>query len=708
MSTITMNIKYIRPQLVIFFLSINCMMVHAEEKIELKAITVTGQQDDVSTRRDAATQKVIIERKEIESLGVSTIGEVLSRLPGVELKGGVNRARGMSRDAVQILIDGERQVGGSGGLLDRLPAEQLERVEILRGSSAEFGGASALTVNLVTKKVIAKRSTAFKFGLGKRGDEPNAEFSWTENGGTDNFAWSLPFTSNLRHSPINSSAIRQFSASGVNEFWQEEEARGVSKMGHHTFSPRFTWKSGLDNLTVSPMLFYGPSENKSQTIVMPNINPGGGGGFANLGNRDLQESGTHRMWRLRTEGVKYTNYGKLSGRMAFNNGKSALDTTRDIRDATNVLTRFEESTRTTNKEFNTALRIDQSFFDTHLLSSGVEFVKVRREDAQLFGGGFAGIGNHRATSSDRILWLQDDWTPKDTITLTTGIRVENMEIAAEDISRKRTGVLPSIAVRWQPSDRWVLRTSLGAGMKMPKLDEISNATIRSLGPNTPVEADRRGNANLSPERNVNFEAVVEHYLPQDAGVIGANIYVRATSDFIERRVQQEGVRWVDRPFNEGDALHYGIELDAKIPMDNFGWKGATLKSHLTLPYGRVDDERLGMTRMARDTPRYILNLGLEQSLPKLNSTYGITTVISGRSETHIPNEQSGFTESITMVDAYWRYKLSPTYNIRFTARNLLKADTRKQNRFMQGIDDWQLASDDNVMRRFMVSLEGQW
>jgi hypothetical protein len=60
------------------------------------------------------------------------------------------------------------------------------------------------------------------------------------------------------------------------------------------------------------------------------------------------------------------------------------------------------------------------------------------------------------------------------------------------------------------------------------------------------------------------------------------------------------------------------------------------------------------------------------------------------------------------MDAYWRYKLSPTYNIRFTARNLFKADTRKKNRFMQGIDDWQLASDDNVMRRFMVSLEGQW
>jgi outer membrane receptor for ferrienterochelin and colicin len=112
--------------------------------------------------------------------------------------------------------------------------------------------------------------------------------------------------------------------------------------------------------------------------------------------------------------------------------------------------------------------------------------------------------------------------------------------------------------------------------------------------------------------------------------------------------------------------------------------------------------------MARDMPQYVLNFGLEQSISKWKSTYGITTVISGRSETSISNEQRGFAESITMVDAFWRYKLSPTYNVRFTARNLLKADTRRQNRFVQGVDDWLLATDDNVMRRFMVSLEGQW
>jgi outer membrane receptor for ferrienterochelin and colicins len=683
-----------------------CFSAHAEEKLELESVTVTDEQDADSMRREAATQKVIVERNEIESFGVSTIGEVLSRLPGVELKGDLLRARGMSRDSVQILIDGERLVGGLSGVLSRLPAEQIERVEILRGSSAEFGGASALTVNIVNKKTVAKRSTSLKFGWGKRGDEPNSEFSWTENGGSDHFSWSLPFTSNRRNAPVNASTIRQFSASGINAFKQEEQIRGVSKMDHHSFSPRFTWKNGLDNLTLTPMLFYGPSENINESNVTPNIDSIGG--FSNLGNRDIRDTGRNRLWRLRAEGIKYTSQGKLSGHIAFNEGKNTLDTIREIRDVENVSSRFNESTLTRTNEVNAAIRFDQSFFDTHLFSSALEFVKNRREDAQSFTGAFNAIGDHRASSRDEIAWVQDDWAPNDSLTLTTGLRLENMVVAAEEVTQKRTGLLPSIALRWQPSNQWVIRTSLGAGMKMPKLDEINNATIRSLGPNTPVEPDRRGNPNLTPERNVNFEVVLEHYLSDKAGVLGANIYVRSTSDFIERRSHQEGIRWVERPFNEGDAIHYGLELDSKLRMDNFGWKNATLKSHLTLPYGRVDDERLGITRMARDMPRYILNLGLEQSLPKIKSTYGITTVISGRSETSIPNEQKGFVESITMVDAYWRYKLSPTYNIRFTARNLLKADTRRQNRFAQGFDEWFLFNDDNVMRRFMLSVEAKW
>lgn len=171
-------------------------LVNAEETaIKLDTITVTGERNDLSMRRDAATQKVIIDRKEIDNMSVMTVGDVLGKLPGVEIKGDSQRARGMSRDSVQILIDGERQSSQVVmGAMGRLPSGELERVEILRGSSAEYGGASAITVNLVMKKAIPKRSTEVRAGLGLRGDQVGELLSWTENGGAGNFGWSLPIS----------------------------------------------------------------------------------------------------------------------------------------------------------------------------------------------------------------------------------------------------------------------------------------------------------------------------------------------------------------------------------------------------------------------------------------------------------------------------------------------------------------------------------
>jgi iron complex outermembrane receptor protein len=60
----------------------------------------------------------------------------------------------------------------------------------------------------------------------------------------------------------------------------------------------------------------------------------------------------------------------------------------------------------------------------------------------------------------------------------------------------------------------------------------------------------------------NLEAGLERHVP--GGVWGINTYLRRTQDFIERRTLWEAGRWVERPFNEGDARHWGLELSAKL------------------------------------------------------------------------------------------------------------------------------------------------
>lgn len=383
---------------------------------------------------------------------------------------------------------------------------------------------------------------------------------------------------------------------------------------------------------------------------------------------------------------------------------NTADVTRDARSAANVLTTSTEHTDNTENELNMALRLDKPL-GAHLLAVGLEHVNSRRTQEQNFSGTAASYASQEQQS---IAWVQDDWMLQPNVTFTYGMRGESIALNSSGVEQQHGQVMPSLAVRWEPVDKWVMRSSMGTGLKMPKLDEISNAAVLSIAANTPVEADKRGNPNLAPERSVNFEAVLERYLDNEAGLFGINVYARSTQDFTERRVQQESTRWVDRPYNEGRALHWGWELDGKVRTDNMGWKGATVKAHLTLPHAQVEDARLGITRMARDTPDYVLSSGLDGSLPALDSSYGVSAQFSGRSTTDISGEQYGYTQARTTVDAFWLYKLNAQFKLRLSGQNLFAADTVRDMKYTSGSNSWQLHTVEAGYRTVMLTLEGRW
>jgi iron complex outermembrane receptor protein len=292
------------------------------------------------------------------------------------------------------------------------------------------------------------------------------------------------------------------------------------------------------------------------------------------------------------------------------------------------------------------------------------------------------------------------------VTVTPGLRGEFIRYAVDGNGQSHQRLLPSLALRLEPAQHWVLRSSLGAGIKTPRLDELTNQPVFSVNANTPLEPDRRGNPDLRPERSVNFEAALERYLPGEAGVLGANAYLRHTEDFTERRVQLEGARWVDRPYNEGSARHWGVELDGKLRTDSLGWRGATFRAHLTVPRSEVRDQRLGVSRAARESPRYILSAGYDQTLA--DKSFGVSMQHNGRVLTQVPGEQAYETRRRTVFDAYVLQKLSSALNLRLSLQNMLRADTRRQlDAFAPG-RSWSLATTDTAARTVLLSLEGKW
>ncbi len=107
--------------------------------------------------------------------------------------------------AVQFLVDGERPSANARYALTtvgRLPSGELERVEILRGASAEHGGGAPSPVNLIMNKARPTTSTAFKAAIGVRGDEPNGQFTLARVAASRRFAWMLPLTINHHGMPL--------------------------------------------------------------------------------------------------------------------------------------------------------------------------------------------------------------------------------------------------------------------------------------------------------------------------------------------------------------------------------------------------------------------------------------------------------------------------------------------------------------------------
>lgn len=696
-------------------------VARGEAPTRLHEITVTAGSDALEEQRMAVTQKTVLDRKEIESLGGLTVGEVIRKLPGVEAgehgaDGGMSaRARGMARDSVQFLVNGERPTANARYALTqvgRMPAGELDRIEILRGSSAEFGGAAPVTVNLVMRQPTARAASSLKAAVGQRGKEANAQFSASRGGGEGGFAWLLPLTLNRHGMPVDQALSRQATTGGARTLWQDERETGRYSVEEIIFSPRLSWRAGADNLTLWPSYYRNDGRRRTATTRASYANPAAGTGLAADGGRNDRETSALRIARLRVEGEMRIGESKLSGRAAVMAGRRGADRDRASYTAAGAVTAWSETERREDREFSAALRLDRPLGEAgaHFASLGVDLAGHRRDDSLGFAGALAGDSRFTGRERQWSAWLQDEWSPRAGLTLTGGLRGETMTLAANGGERRHGAVDPSLALRWEPAPGWVARGSTGGAIRFPKLDELSAIASRSASVNTPLEPDRGGNPELRPERILNIEAAVDRNLGGDAGILGASAYLRRTLGFIERRQVLEGARWVDRPHNEGDARHWGLELSLKLRGAALPAlpKSASLRAQLTLPHGHVDDQRLGIRRPVRDMPEHTFSLGYEQSLATWQSTAGFQLQRNGPTKSRVGDELTADTRARTLVDFHLVRRLDAAFNLRLAVQNLFRADTRRAAAAASGADGWRLDSDDAGQRTWLLSLEGKW
>lgn len=126
---------------------------------DARTIVVSGTRTEHALD-DAPVATQVVDREEIVQSGGENVAEVLEEAPGIVLSRGIGGTglvlQGLDPRYTLVLVDGQRTTGRVDGTLDltRLPAEDVERIEIVRGPGSVLYGADALagTVDIVSRR----------------------------------------------------------------------------------------------------------------------------------------------------------------------------------------------------------------------------------------------------------------------------------------------------------------------------------------------------------------------------------------------------------------------------------------------------------------------------------------------------------------------------------------------------------------------------
>jgi len=138
-------------------LSLLATSAGAQETIELDDIVISGGFTPIRVA-DTASSVSVVTSEQIGKAGDITLLTLLKRVPGVAVSesAGFNsvRIRGGEANHTLVLINGVAVTGdGNGYTFQGISAENIEKIEILRGPQTVFYGpaASSGVINIITK-----------------------------------------------------------------------------------------------------------------------------------------------------------------------------------------------------------------------------------------------------------------------------------------------------------------------------------------------------------------------------------------------------------------------------------------------------------------------------------------------------------------------------------------------------------------------------
>lgn len=525
-----------------------------EDNISLNEVVVSANRNETE-RRMAPTLVSVLDTKTFTRTNAATLSQGLNFQPGLRVENNCQncgftqvRMNGLDGPYSQILIDSRPIFSALTGVygLDQIPANMIERIEIIRGGGSALFGASAIagTINVITKEPLRN----------------SAELSHTITAinGLNDFENNTSF---------NASLVSDNQKMGIMTFGQKRERSAydhdgdsfseLPKLQNRTLGFRSYYKTGTYskiNLEYHNMHEFrrGGDRMKSEPHdayiaeqVESNID--GGGISYNMTSPDLKHRvNVYASAQLTNRKSYYGGGDPVS--VILNSDMSDEEKTTAIENRLNSYGRTKGITYIIGGQY--AYEFDNLLFMPSTLTSGLEYNNDRIEDRS----------GYRDTPIDqkintKSVFMQNEWKNARWSFL-VGARLDKHSMLKNAI------ISPRGNIRYNPTKDINIRVSYGQGFRAPQLfDEDLHVDL--AGGNHIVSIK---DPNLKEEKSHSVSASVDWYHQigaTEVNFLAEGFFTKLKDPFTPISEEKEDGTIIKRIVNASGAKVYGVNLEGR-------------------------------------------------------------------------------------------------------------------------------------------------
>jgi outer membrane receptor for ferrienterochelin and colicins len=649
----------------------------------IQKVQVTGAATD--TRRTDTAARLTVGRDELARYGDSTLSAALKRQPGIAIVNGEVRMRGLGAGYTQILVNGEPVAPGFS--IDSIAPSLIDRIDILRSGSAEFGTqAIAGTINVILKKAGGSAQQDLTLGMGAmpgRAD-PAASLRISDRRGP--LAWSLAADLARPTSDYEMQVQERFTgATGAVTDDRTIDDRIHSTTTRLGLAPRATWTfAGGDSVAWTALLER--SRPTRQGVTSETRLAGSPSEYPE--NTFRLDSTTHS----ERSDVTWTHTvgadGKLLVKAGINRNQRDNDylfrgTGADQTLARSVLSNVIDNTANLNGKYLTPLG------GSHSLGLGWESGRTTRSEFRLqrdasFSGEPLGVldENYDAVVTRMAAFAQDEWSVTPRLQAYLGMRWEGLRTVTDgrtlDQVRSRASVLSPIAsLLWKlpESEKVQLRLSLSRSYKAPTPGQLVPRRYTTNNGNSQVNSDYRGNPGLRPELAWGIDAGYERYFAK-GGMFSLSGYARRIDDVIVTTLEPGTRPYTSSPLNSGRATVWGLEWDTKYALG----PSIDVRANAARNWSRLEAVPGPDNRLASQVAASA-NVGLDWR-QTASHTLGMNLNLQFGGQVRQSAELDEYTGPVRTLDLYSLWKFDKTGQLRLSVSDLLAPDRASRRTYL--------------------------